>query len=70
MLGDSALGGLALLGKEARNQAEQPDPKMYEVEVEIETELDGAEVAEPEKTGDRQDCVDGSKDETEEACAA
>lgn len=38
--------------KEAGKQAEQADPKMDEVEVEIEIEPDGPEVAEPEKTGD------------------
>jgi len=56
--------------EKARKQAEQANPKMDEIEMEIEIEPDGAEVAEPEKAGDREERVDCSKDETKEACAA
>lgn len=55
-----------LRGKGACKQAEQADPEMDEVEMEIEIEPDGAEIAEPEKAGDGEERVDGSKDETEE----
>lgn len=69
-LRDSTLGVLVLLGEEAGKQAEQANPKMDEVEVEIEIEPDGAEITQPQKASGGEERVDCSKDETKEACAA
>lgn len=64
-----SLIGPGLPREKPGKQADQANSKMDEIEMEIEIEPDGTEVAEPEKTGDGQDRVDGSKDKTEEPCA-